>query len=235
MYNKKQINAIIKMLKDRSIDGRPALQQVFEQGGYLWATNGYVALELGEVKDELKGKCVTLASLVGWSGTHKANETTTLVELVENNEHSEPDMVSLLHKDYAKSDDPMFNVEYMKIATDFLGVSQIALEQADNNGSVCYRVKPLESMHVANEAMGIKVKENNMRGVTVITDKQGIDHYIYDGQDFTLIEGGDKKRYACLTDALKDSEPWRNEHYSDGECLDYVIDILEQLEGANQI
>jgi len=156
MFNKKQINAIIKMLKDRSIDGRPALQQVFEQSGFMWATNGYVALELGEVKDELKGKCITLASLVGWSGTHKANDTTTLTELAEDNEYSEPDMVSLLHKDYAKSDDPRFSMEYMKIATDFLGVSMISLEQTPNNGSVCYRVKPLESMHVANEAMGIK-------------------------------------------------------------------------------
>ena len=156
MYNKKQINAIIKTLKDKSIEGRPALQRVFEQGGYLWATNGYVALELGEVKDELKGKCVTLSSLVGWSGTHKSKDTTTLTELAEDNEYGEPGMVSLLHKDYAKSDDPMFNVEYMKVATDFLGVSQIALEQTPNNGSVCYRVKPLESMHVANEAMGIK-------------------------------------------------------------------------------
>lgn len=156
MFNKKQINAIIKMLKDDCIDGRPALQQVFEQGGYLWATNGYVALELGEVKDELKGKCITLSSLVGWSGTHKSKDTTTLVELAEDNEYGEPDMVSLLHKEYTKSDDPRFNINYLKIATDFLGVSQIALEQADNNGGVCYRVKPLESMHVANEAMGIK-------------------------------------------------------------------------------
>lgn len=30
MYNKKQIKAIIDTLKDKSIDGRPALQQVFE-------------------------------------------------------------------------------------------------------------------------------------------------------------------------------------------------------------
>lgn len=157
MFNKKQINAIIKMLKDRSIDGRPALQQVFEQGGYLWATNGYVALELGEVKDELKGKCITLSSLVGWSGTHTSKDTTTLVELAEDNEHlGEPDMVSLLHREYGTAEDPRFDMNYMKIATDFLGVSMIALEQATNNSLVCYRVKPLESMHVANEAMGIK-------------------------------------------------------------------------------
>lgn len=157
MFNKKQINAIIKMLKDRSIDGRPALQQVFEQGGYLWATNGYVALELGEVKDELKGKCITLPSLVGWSGTHTSKDTTTLTELVEDNKHlGEPDMSSLLHREYNTAEDPRFDMDYMKIATDFLGVSQIALEQATNNSLVCYRVEPLESMHVANEAMGIK-------------------------------------------------------------------------------
>lgn len=156
MYNKKQINAIIKMLKDSCIDGRPPLQQVFEQGGYLWATNGYVALELGEVKDELKGKRITLPALVGWSGTHKSKDTTTLVELAEDNEYSEPDLCGLLHKEYTKAEDPKFDIDYMKIAADFLGVSRIALEQADNNGSPCYRVKPLESMHVANEAMGIK-------------------------------------------------------------------------------
>lgn len=156
MYNKKQINAIIKCLKDIAIDGRPPLQQVFEQGGYLWATNGYVALELGEVKDEFKGKCITLASLVGWSGTHKGKDTTTLTELLEDNEHPEPDMTSLLHKEYTEATNPQFDMEYMKLATDFLGISRVALEQVPNNGSTCYRVKPLEDMHISNEAMGIK-------------------------------------------------------------------------------
>lgn len=156
MFNKKQINAIIKMLKDHCIDGRPALQQVFEQGSYLWATNGYVALELGEVKDELKGKCITLSTLVGWSGTHTSKDITTLTELVEDNEYSEPDMCKILHKEYTKADNPKFDMEFMKIATDFLGVSKIALEQASNNGSTCYRVKPLEDMSGVNRAMEIK-------------------------------------------------------------------------------
>lgn len=163
MFNKKQINAIIKMLKDKSIEGRPALQRVFEQDGYLWATNGYVALELGEAKDELKGKCITLSSLVGWSGTHTSKDTTTLVELVEDNKEGVPLMTSLLHKEYSTAEDPRFDINYMKIATNFLGVSQIALEQTPNNGSVCYRVKPLESMHIANEAMGIKAYVMGLR------------------------------------------------------------------------
>ena len=156
MFNKKQVNAIIKVLKDDAIDGRPALQQIFEEGGYLWATNGYVALELGEVKDELKGKRITLSALVGWSGTHKANDTTTLTELVEDNEYTEPDMAGLLHKDYTQATNPQFDMEYMKLATDFLGVGKIGLEQTPTSSATCYRVKPLEDMHIANEAMGIK-------------------------------------------------------------------------------
>ena len=156
MYNKKQIKAIIDTLKDKSIDGRPALQQVFEQGGYLWATNGYVAFELGEVKGELKGKRITLERLVGWYGTHKTNDTTTLTELLEDNEYNEPDMATLLHKDYTVATDVKISITNLNLATKFLGVDSIGFEQADNNGGLCYRIKPLESMHVAHEAMEIK-------------------------------------------------------------------------------
>ncbi len=156
MFNKKQINAIIKVLKDPAIDGRSALQQVFEQGGYIWATNGYIALELGEVNETLKNKCVPLLKLVGWSGTHTSKDTTMLTELMEDNELGEPEMTRILHKDYTKSEDPRFDARLLSIATDFLGVNLVSLEQAENNGSMCYRVKPLEDMHIMNEAMEIK-------------------------------------------------------------------------------
>lgn len=154
MFTKKQVKAIIDIL--RSVDSRPPLEQVFEQGNYLWATNGYVALELGEVKDELKGKCIPLAALVGWYGTHKTKDTTSLTELLEDNPYSEPDMDKLLHKDYTDTTNPRFDMKLLALATKFLGVDKITLEETPNNGAVCYRVKPLEDMHVANEAMGIK-------------------------------------------------------------------------------
>lgn len=157
MFNKKQIKAIIDTLKDPAIENRPSLQQIFEQGGYLWATNGYIALELGEVKDEFKGKRITLERLVGWYGTHKANDTTTLTELMENNDCQEPEMCKLLHINFVEAHNPMFDMNMMNLATKFLGVSMIALEEAENSvGSKCYRVKPLEDMHVAHEAMEIK-------------------------------------------------------------------------------
>ena len=156
MYNKKQVKAIIDTLKDTSIEGRPALQQVFEQGGYMWATNGYIALELGEVRDENKGKRITLQALVGWYGTHKAKDTTALTELLEDNPEDEPDIALLLHKDFVECKEPRFDVDLMKTACNFLGVSKIMLEETASNGSKCYRIKPLESMHIANEAMKIK-------------------------------------------------------------------------------
>jgi len=156
MYSKKQVKAIIDTLKDTSIEGRPALQQVFEQGGYMWATNGYIALELGEVRDEYKGKRITLQALVGWYGTHKTKDTTALTELLEDNPETEPDMTLLLHKEFAECKEPRFDIDLMKTACNFLGVSQITLEETASNGSKCYRIKPLEDMHISNEAMDIK-------------------------------------------------------------------------------
>lgn len=70
-----------------------------------------------------------------------------------------------------------------------------------------------------------------MRAVRVITNMDGRDRYEWEDTDpTTLAEGEYVKKYACLSDALKDSEPYRNEHYSDGECLDYVLDVIKQLE-----
>lgn len=36
--------------------------------------------------------------------------------------------------------------------------------------------------------------------------------------------------YATLADAIRDSEQWRNGHYSDGECLDLIMNWVEQLD-----
>lgn len=77
-----------------------------------------------------------------------------------------------------------------------------------------------------------------MRTITVITNnKTGRDRYFYDDADHMPIELSEDdyiKKYACLSDALKDSEPYRNEHYSDGECLDYVLGVIWQLERSEQ-
>lgn len=70
--------------------------------------------------------------------------------------------------------------------------------------------------------------------IYVITNNEtGIDKY-YRLEEHTAVEpedGTTVKKYATLTDAIKDSEQYKNPHYSDGECLDYVLDVIQQLEG----
>lgn len=154
MFNKKQIQTIIKVLKFKGIEGRIALQQVFEQGGFLWATNGYIVLELGEVNDEMKNKRITLQALVGWSETHKAKDTTSLIELAEDNEFQEPDIVKLLHQGYGEPKRFEFHIDLLKLATDYLCVKNFTVIQGISNEHI-FMVRPLEKMSQINELMEI--------------------------------------------------------------------------------
>lgn len=153
--NREQVKAIIKLLKSKDLDTRPALKQVFEQGGYLWATDGYVALEVGEIKDEMKGKRFTFESLVGWYAVHTKKTDRLGTDLATDNDLQVPDMEKLLHKEYSTpKETPRFNIDFMKLACDFLGVKSITLEQNEN----CYRVKPLieDEMDIMTRAMESK-------------------------------------------------------------------------------
>lgn len=68
--------------------------------------------------------------------------------------------------------------------------------------------------------------------IYVVTDeKTGEDYYSRDDRVELISEGVTCRKYATLTDAIKDSEVWQSDHYSDGECLDYVMRVIEQLEG----
>ena len=41
--------------------------------------------------------------------------------------------------------------------------------------------------------------------------------------------------YATLADAIRDSEQWRNGHYSDGECIDLIMNWVEQLDDEKEV
>lgn len=153
--NREQVKAIIKLLKSKELNTRPALKQVFEQGGYLWATDGYVALEVCEIKDEMKGKRFTFESLVGWYATHTKKTDRLGTDLATDNDLQVPEMERLLHKEYGEPKEaPRFNIDFMKLACDFLGVKSITLEQSEK----CYRVKPLieGEMDIMTRAMESK-------------------------------------------------------------------------------
>ena len=48
MLTQRQVKEVVKLLKSKDLNYRPAFQQVFESGGYMWATDGYVTFELFE-------------------------------------------------------------------------------------------------------------------------------------------------------------------------------------------
>ena len=72
--------------------------------------------------------------------------------------------------------------------------------------------------------------------ICVITNEQtGEDKYLEleDNTSITPTKGTTIKCYATLSEALKDSYVWQGrDHYSDGECLDYVMHVIEQMEGV---
>lgn len=50
----------------------------------------------------------------------------------------------------------------------------------------------------------------------------------------TKSSGGNEAVYATLLDAIRDSEIWKSGHYSDGECLDLIMNWVEQLDKENE-
>lgn len=73
--------------------------------------------------------------------------------------------------------------------------------------------------------------------ICVITNEQtGEDKYLEleDNTAITPTKGTTVQCYATLSEALRDSEIWKNGHYSDGECLDYVMRSIEQIEGTSK-
>ena len=159
MINKSQVRVLIKLLKDKAIDGRPPLRQVFEQGGYLWATNGYMAVEIGEVMDKLKGKRITLEALQAWNATHTKKTDQIGDDDFEDNPYDQPDMVTLLHNKYeAPTENPMFDINLLKLGCDYLGIAGVSLEACIKNGT-CYRLKPVneDEVDILTKAMESKV------------------------------------------------------------------------------
>lgn len=140
--NKQQVKAIIKLLKSKELEARPALQQVFEQGGHLWATDGYICFDICEAQDELKGKRAKLQDLIAWNATHTKPVDTVEFEVFTENEHSEPQMLTLFDAEFKPSTDIRIDIDKLKLACDFMGCKSISLETSTKNDKL-YRLKPL--------------------------------------------------------------------------------------------
>lgn len=157
---KNQVKAIIKLLNNKDLEGRPALRQVFEQGGKIWATDGYICYEIGEVNNltaDLTGKSISLDALKAWNATSKANDMLPLDLFTANND-SVPDMAKITTGNFSPASDIKVNIDKLKLACDFLGCKSISLEVNENNDKL-YRIKPLvdDEIDILVRAMDPKV------------------------------------------------------------------------------
>lgn len=69
--------------------------------------------------------------------------------------------------------------------------------------------------------------DDTVRG-TYYRWEEGVEEFVKQVKD-----GGNrvlgKAYYASVVDAIKDDDVYKSEHYSDGECLDWVFTILNDL------
>lgn len=140
--NSQQVKAIIKLLKRKHLVGRPALKKVFEQGGHLWATDGYVLLDICEVKEELYGKQVGLDELLKWYAVHRKATDCVPNTIFTNNEENVPDISSLIKGKFKPKEGVLFRVDDIVLACEFLGIQSVSLDVNSVNENL-YMIKPV--------------------------------------------------------------------------------------------
>ena len=150
-----QVKTIINLLKSNDLEFRPALQKMFVQDGYMWASDGYIALEIGEFGGDYADKCCTLNHLKEWYATHSKKTDMLSIDDFVKNKDSAPAMNQLLHVEFEPATDIKLDIDKLKLCCDFLGIKKFSLEQATKNKHL-YRIKPLESLDIMVSAMGSK-------------------------------------------------------------------------------
>lgn len=137
---KAQVKAVVKLLGKKDLDTRPALQQVFERDGHLWASDGYVCFDICEVKDRLLGKRAIIPDMKSWLAN--AKDSDIFDNFIENG-HSEPEMKLLFDCEFEPCGDFCVNIDNLKLACDFLTCKSFSLERSKTNRNL-YRVVPNE-------------------------------------------------------------------------------------------
>lgn len=130
MITQRQVKEVVKLLKSKDLSYRPAFQQVFESGGYMWATDGYVAFELFKCNELTIGKCAGLNSLQRWLVTSSNKDMFSDWEDLNNDM---PDMCNLIHGEFEPSVAIKLDINKLKHCCDFLKTSQFAIKTSSKN------------------------------------------------------------------------------------------------------
>ena len=153
MLTQRQVKEVVKLLKSKDLNYRPVFQQVFESGGYMWATDGYVAFELFECNDLTLGKCAGLNTLQRWLAT--SNNKDMFSDWEDLND-AMPDMCSIIHGDFAPSVVIKLDIKKLKQCCDFLKTTQFAIKTSSKNNYLNQVIPINDTRTVLERAMDSK-------------------------------------------------------------------------------
>ena len=130
MLTQRQVKEVVKLLKSKDLEYRPALQQVFESGGFMWATDGYVTFELFECREQTLGKCAKLINLQRWLATSNSKD---MFNDWEDLEDGMPKMCEIIHGDFGSVAEIKFDIKKLKQCCDFLNTTQFTIKTSSKN------------------------------------------------------------------------------------------------------
>lgn len=153
MLTQRQVKEVVKLLKTRDLDGRPTLQQVFESGGFMWATDGYVALELFECREQTLGKCATLGTLQRWLATSCNKD---MFDSWDELTDAMPEMCKIIHGDWVEPTSIKFDIKKLKQCCDFLKTTCFTIKTSSKNNNLNQVIPISDSRTVLERAMDSK-------------------------------------------------------------------------------
>ena len=149
----RQVKEVVKLLKSKDLNFRPVFQQVFESGGYMWATDGYVTFELFQCDDSTIGKCAGLNTLKRWLATTSNKDTFSDWEDLS---ESMPDICNLIHGEFTPSVEVKLDIKKLKQCCDFLKTTHFAIKTSSKNNHL-HQVIPInDTRSVLERAMDSK-------------------------------------------------------------------------------
>lgn len=130
MLTQRQVKEVVKFLKSKDLSYRPVFQQVFESGGYMWATDGYVTFELFECNESTLGKCARLNTLQRWLATSSNKD---MFSEWEDLSDAMPQMCNIIHGEYTQSVEIKLDIKKLKQCCDFLKTTQFTINTSSKN------------------------------------------------------------------------------------------------------
>lgn len=130
MITQRQVKEVVKLLKSKDLNFRPVFQQVFESGGYMWATDGYVTFELFKCNESTIGKCARLNTLQRWLATSSNKD---MFSDWEDLSDDMPNICDIVHGEFTPSAEIKLDIKKLKQCCDFLKTTQFAIKTSSKN------------------------------------------------------------------------------------------------------